>query len=329
MRLPLVVALGGVLGMLTGVAFADEWVRPPARSERFPVWGHANGIQVGLPWGRGPWGLLYVYADAITSTPHHVLNFIAIEPIVGDARGLSELEPSQLDARNGKRFWSADEPDFKPRDPLDAARGVATSDTLQVYIMSERFRNGAQPYVRMTFHSNAPGEVSFETFCAPDATTMSKCVLTATMGNYARLRRIWLRERVEEAGKIWPEYRGKDFADRRYFPLRDLWRSATGEVLFALTPDEADPAASSAPGHWSFLGVPATQYWRIPPDETGDDLTASANGRFMYWRSRNPIPGGIAVENFEIERPFRPGEKSTFGVTTTTVETLRKSFQRK
>jgi hypothetical protein len=39
------------------------------------------------------------------------------------------------------------------------------------------------------------------------------------------------------------------------------------------------------------------------------------NGRYSYWASSSPIPGGISFENFELKSPFKNGERFIFGVT--------------
>ena len=34
------------------------------------------------------------------------------------------------------------------------------------------------------------------------------------------------------------------------------------------------------------------------------------NGRYTYWASKSPIPGGIAYENFELTEPFQSGQSA-------------------
>jgi hypothetical protein len=58
-----------------------------------------------------------------------------------------------------------------------------------------------------------------------------------------------------------------------------------------------------------------TQYWRKASTEVHNDLQCAVNGRYTYWLSRKPLPGGIAYENFELLEPFRDGQQFTFGVT--------------
>jgi len=68
------------------------WVRPAARSPAQPVWGHADGLRVGLAPMPGPRGLLRIYAPYLGHPPERMINFIAVEPIVvgHGRRGFSE-----------------------------------------------------------------------------------------------------------------------------------------------------------------------------------------------------------------------------------------------
>ena len=91
-----------------------------------PVWGHAEGLRVGLHPLRGPRGLLRIYAPDLGHDEGRVINYVAVEPIRSGQphRGLSELEGSKLDGVRGKRFWSMNDPsDATPRDPDRPARG--------------------------------------------------------------------------------------------------------------------------------------------------------------------------------------------------------------
>ena len=46
-----------------------------------------------------------------------------------------------------------------------------------------------------------------------------------------------------------------------------------------------------------------------------DSLRFAVNARFMYWMSHNPVPGGLAFENFELVEDFKDGQMFIFGVT--------------
>jgi hypothetical protein len=57
------------------------------------------------------------------------------------------------------------------------------------------------------------------------------------------------------------------------------------------------------------------EYWAKPPGTSQDDLQVAVNGRYTYWMSRHPIPGGVAFENFEMRERFHPGQRFVFGIT--------------
>lgn len=302
------------------------WVRPAAGGPARPVWGHADGLRIGLAPMPGPRGLLRVYAPYLGHREGRVVNFIAVEPIpTGQShRGLSELEPSRLDPARGKRFWSADTPDDPT--PADAGEAAAPArgkivqedgvETLQVYILVERFDNGAHVYLRLTFRADRPHEVGIATFAHPDSAPLDHCIVTATMGNYARLRQLHLADRTVYAGDLWPRYQGDAFAPHAKFSLSELVRTPEGGAMASATPDEPRPQeAEYAPGtaaHWRYTGDVATQSWR---SETPDpDLQVWVNGRFTYWGSRAPIPGGISYENFEMVAPFHQGNEFWFRI---------------
>ena len=62
--------------------------------------------------------------------------------------------------------------------------------------------------------------------------------------------------------------------------------------------------------HWRFVGRRAVQTWRV--DHPHADLEVLVNGRWSYWASSSPIPGGVAFENFEVSQPFRQGDAYRF-----------------
>jgi hypothetical protein len=270
--------------------------------------------------------LLRVYAPYLRHAEgdDRLINFVAVEPIPAGQphRGLSELEHGALDGVRGKRFWGTDDPaDPAPREPDRPVRGEVVNvdgvEALRVYVGVERFDNGAHVYVRLTFRADRPREVGLAAFARADSVPLAHCVLTATMGNYARLRELHLAGgRVARAGELWPDYRGDGFTPHAKFSLAKLTRTAEGHAVVSATPDEARPQdAAYAPGtksHWKYTGRVARQSWRC--EDPGERLEAWVNGRFAYWASRAPIPGGVSFENFEMVSPFRQGEEFWFGV---------------
>jgi hypothetical protein len=301
---------------------ADQvWVRGEVAGVPLPVWGVAGGLQIGLSPLPGPRGLLRVYAPYLKQPVGHVINFIAVEPIPkgADRRGLSELEFSRLDNKPGKRFWSSNTPD------ADAVTGTPATGVLEaidgkeclsVYVLVERFDNGAHVYLKLTFAADRPHEVRITTHARKDSAPLDYCIVTATMGNYARLRRLKLADKVAVAGELWPDYRGDGFADHAKFPLSTLTRNSEGHAWAVAETDETDlTAASYAPdtrSHWKYLGDQARQGWKS--EQPDPRLEVWVNGRYTYWASQSPIPGGIAFENFEMVSPFRQGEEFIFSV---------------
>lgn len=292
-----------------------DWVRPDGTPTAEPRWGHRDGLQIGLAPLPGPRGLIRIYAPYLDQPRERLLNFVAVEPIPRgtDRRGFSELERSALDAVPGKRFWSADRPGADTHAP---ARGVVDGQQLTVYVMVEPFDNGADVYVRVRFDARRPHEVAFAGFANPASVPLDRLVLTATMGNWARLRQLHLRDRVVEPSGLWPDHSGDGFTAHARFGLDELARDPDGAAVVTATPDEADPtAAAYAPGtaeHWHYVGRRARQGWRVADPAPG--LEAWVNGRYTYWASTAPIPGGVAYENVELVQPFAPGQEYVFTV---------------
>lgn len=308
----------------TAPAVADRrWIRPARTTDAEPRWGHADGIHIGIAPTRGPRGLIRIFAPYLDHPRDRLVNFIAVEPVPAGStrRGLSELEPSTLDpGLDGKRFWSADGPDSTaPRSPRDPARGVVDEvdgvERLTVWIGVEPFDNGADVGVRVRFRADRPHEVEVAGFANDGSVALDRLILTATMGNWARLRRLHLADRVVTARELWPEFTGTGFAEHATFPLAELPREGGGIVVTAVG-DEDDPYAvtysDDTRAHWHFEGRLAQQSWRV--DDPHPEAEAWVNARWSYWASASPIPGGPAFENFEIVEPFRQGAAYRFCV---------------
>ena len=59
-----------------------------------------------------------------------------------------------------------------------------------------------------------------------------------------------------------------------------------------------------------------TQYWRKPKEDgKSGELKARVNGRKVCREAHDPIPGGLAYENFDLVEPFREGQVFVFGIT--------------
>lgn len=309
--------------MITEPEQHGVWIRPSDRVPAEPRWGFADGLQVGIVPPGGPRGLLRIYAPYLDHPRERLINFIAIEPIPegDDQRGYSELEPSSLDPARGKRFWSANDVDSAEIGQGDhPVPGELTTvdgvERLSVVIISERFDNGADVAVRVTFRADRPHEVGVAAFRRPGSVPLRACVLTATMGNFARLRLLDLADRTVTPADLWPDFSGTAFAPHAKFGLAELTRTETGAALVSARPDEDDHGvATYADGtaeHWKYFGHRAVQTWRAPDPDP--ELVACVNGRFTYWASESPIPGGVSYENVELIEPFRQGRELFFAV---------------
>lgn len=303
------------------------WLRPSADDPR-SLWGIRGGIQVSL-WpisvedtgNGGPRGLLRIgYPILKDGAEIGLVNFIAVEPIVDGRRGFSELEHSASDGQQGRLFWTGEHgPDHPVPDP-GTVRSADGIEYLSVRIHSELFNNGAQPIVDLEFRSDRPGEIRLTTSSAPGSAPMEYCVLTATMGNYMRLRELWLRDGMVQAAQVWPDFAGREFTSEAFFSGDRMVTMPDGDLVVCATSDETDPGSVPpdpvAPG-WAYRGsFPLTQYWRKPKNQASShDLQVRVNGRQLYWATHNPIPGGLAYENFDLLEPFYEVQVFEFGLT--------------
>lgn len=323
------VGLAEPAGPLT-VRSKCEWVRPGLNTNQ-PVWG----IRGGLLWaiapagfrGGNPRGLIRLGYPVLHEAGYDLVNFIAIEPVVRGRRGFSELEHSQLDGVPGKRIWagpaaSSPQATFVPG---QLSRGDDGAEVLSVELRVEPFDNGAQVRLTARQRSDRPDELELAVFRQPDSAPLDDCILTATMGNMARVRRLWLDHEQINSLQTYAGYTNDGFAPHREFRLAELHRDSAGNALVAVTSDETRPDLIYPfpdSSFWHYAGVPVTQFWRVPAADVRPELRAVVNARYVYWRSHQPIPGGVAFENFELRQPFRQGQRFVFGITRNTPKEL-------
>lgn len=270
------------------------------------VWPSALG-----EGGGGPRGLFRVGYSRGGRT--QLVNFIAVEPVdMAGRRGFSELERSPSDGRPGLGFAV-----LATTETAGAWRTRVTSASLNVAFRTDRFVNGAGILVNARFDSRRPDEIEFRVRATSDSAALHACILTATMGNFIRARELWLAGRTATAAELWPDYHGYDFAPDRFVPLEQLARDRDGNLVVCITSNEPDPAATrpNARPWWWYRGEPVTQYWKKPRGAWQPDLRAKVNGRYCYWQTRSPIPGGIAFENFELVERYVPDQAFVFGIT--------------
>lgn len=317
----LVLAIGVSTAESSGTPDCFVWPGHGLPADR-PVWGHRDGLQIGIKPTRGPAGLIRVYAPYLGQEFPRVVNFLSIEPaVVGEGgRGQSELEMSRdRPGERGLTFWASNrpQPGVRPEHPIEGEL-VHDGQTFRLFIHTEPFQNGARPVIECRFDQQHPFEVELITHAAADSARMSSCTISATMGNYGLLRHIHLKDnRVVSALDLWKDERLQPmgFFAWRTWPGNELVRTADARYYVQLSTDSPDPSAAEhdanvAP-HWRYVGKKAIHYWRTEADAHPH---AAVNGRLTYWMSQSPIPGGAAFENFELRMPFEPGRRLWFGV---------------
>jgi hypothetical protein len=309
----------------------SQWIRPQKPGDPL-LWGRKDGIVFGLlsPGGLlGPRGLIRVGVISATTGKPELLNYIAIEPVVlgpgtrFSRMAFSELEPSRLDpGLRGKRLWV----DPGTSAASDSYRGDLRTlpnqngpiERLSVQIDVERFTaNNAHVYLIASIDSDHPDELRLAVHQYNDSPALEELTVTATMGNYERLRQLWLKDRIVNSHDLYRTYTGDAFVEHENYPLDEMLRTADGDAIALCTSDEPAPSEVPVTGaeHWRYRLPKLTQYWRVPAHNLQPDLRIRVNGRRVYWASHDPLPGGIAFENFEVRQRYLPGQVFIFGVT--------------
>jgi hypothetical protein len=332
-----------------------EWIRPAARTSP-AVWGIKGGIVFSLwpygvetnadAFGGGPRGLIRIGHEYNGTV--HLINFLAIEPVVNGKIEFSEISPSRADQQWGKLMWAADTDVAKAFVPYAFARGVIdypvandrSVERLRLYVFMEQFGNGAHPYLRLSIRSDKPEEIGIEIFQQQGSAKMERCVVTATMGNYARLRNIYLKDEIIQSTALYAGYADINFVEKEPYPYTKFAKDSKGDFIIPATTNESFAALAGWPQEPAYLNRmswryrPAymlTQYWRKEAAGFDTSLQLRVNGRYYYWSGGSTdrskyirIPGGAAFENFELRENFKPGQKFYFGVTRKTpAEILR------
>ena len=290
MRHAIFVAL--MLTVWSAIGSEAGWIRPGVNTNQ-PVWGLRDGLQFAVPPGEfrgaGPRGLIRLGYPVLTNGGYDLINFIAVEPVVKGRKGFSELERSRLDDVQGKRIWA--EGSVAPATAVtNLAAGTLSTpvpgvEQLDVTLSVERFDNGAHVRLVVSQRNDVPDEIELAIHAEPDSATMDYCILTATMGNMARTRLLWLRDETVSSLKLYPDYRDTGFAAHTFYPLGRLHRTDAGDVLVAVTTDEDNLEATHPfPGtrHWYYAGSKVTQYWKKSRGAFRDDLHAAVNARYTH-----------------------------------------------
>lgn len=195
-------------------ATPKRWVQGEYDEIR-PCWGIAKGLLFGIHPGVGkgdhhPRGLIRLYSPVLPGGKYDLINFIAIEPIVAGRRGFSEMERSRLDGVQGKRIWTAASPtapgDFAKLEPGKITRLAGGVEQLELTLRVEKFDNGAHVYLVIRQRSDLPDEIEMTIHKEPDGKTPQYVMLSATMGNKARARLLWLADGPRSTGNSIPTF---------------------------------------------------------------------------------------------------------------------------
>jgi hypothetical protein len=266
----------------------------------------------------GPRGLIRVGIWNADEKAAELINFIAVEPVVeGSAprrerMAYSELEPSELDSpQRGKRLWTTGARAGKLTAPSGGVEQLAVAIDVEAFTA-----NGARVHLIAQMRSDRPNEVALSVYHHDDSAPIAEHTLTATMGNYERLRLLWLRDRVVDSRQLYEGYDENHFVEGEPYQARDILRLDDGSAFVMCTANEADPGAVRMDhAWWSYDSVKLTQYWRVPPEHIRADLRVRVNGRRVYWAGDVEIPGGASFENFELRQTYSEGQQFVFGLT--------------
>lgn len=325
-----------------------EWIRPENGKDE-AVWGIRNGIVVGL-WpfaiepdsypgegkGGGPRGLLRVGYEFKGKIYH--INFIAVEPIVNGEIEFSEISPSKVDGTWGKLMWANNTEQPGEFYPAAKTRGTITHPDpkhpevkeLFFYVFMEQFLNGAHPYLKISIRNDRPEEIGMEIFNHKNSVPMERCALSATMGNYSRLRLLHLKEQIVDSRKLYQGYDDINFIEKDGYSSEQMLRDKNGDLIVLATSNETFSELSSWPqdpryyarSNWRYRPLfKLTQFWRKESAKYDPSLHVRVNGRSSYWSGGSQdkskyiaIPGGPAFENFEMREKYYPGQKFYFGI---------------
>ena len=341
---PVLFILLSVSAMVRPVAHAQTsgslWVRPQKQGDPL-IWGRRDGIVFGLasPGGiRGPRGLIRIGLYTPGSQEPQLLNFIAVEPVVKGVGSrfsrlsFSELEMSQMDAgERGKRMWvhadkgagsgavSGKLESFRSGNPTATQVDPTTQiERLTVRIDVERYTpEGAHVYVLASIDSDHPKELRLTPMAEKDSAPLEELTLTATMGNFERLRLLWLNNATVSSRNLFNDYNQNAFVEGESYPLPSMLRTGDGDAIAFCSSDERNPRLSTGneTAHWVYNLPKLTQYWRVPGYDVEPNLRVRVNARHDYWASHAPVLGGIAFENFEVRQRYVAGQTFVFGIT--------------
>lgn len=338
--------------------YRDPWIRPSSHNDK-SIWGLKEGIVVSLwpyalegsadGFGGGPRGLLRI-GMASKGRVYH-LNFIAVEPVVNGKIEFSEISPSTVDNQWGKLMWASDDSSRRTGFfPTAISKGVISYpdpsrreiEELSFYVHMEQFKHGAFPYLRIFFRSDRPMELGIQVLNRRGSAKMERCVLTATMGNYSRLRKLYLKDNIIDATQLYKGYDDIHFIEKPAYPANTMLRTKSGDFIAVAATNETFESLANWPQtesyqnriNWRYrMPFAVMQYWRKPADQADPSLQVRVNGRAKYWSGGSldkshyiDIPGGPSFENFELQENYVPNQVYYYGLHKGTIDELIQSF---
>src|SRR3546814_96336 len=198
-----------------------------------------------------------------------MINFLAIGPVVDGKMEFSEISPSKVDGIWGKLLWASDGPEAESYYPTARTRGVVSQirgteqpvEELTVYIFMEHFAHGAAPYLKLSIRTDRPEELSIEVFHREGSAQMDRCAITATMGNYPRLRHLHLKDGVVKSTQLYAGFDGIDFIEKESYPIDQfvedndgyLWALSTGDETMAQLSAWPDDSLAHTKMNWKYI----------------------------------------------------------------------------
>src|SRR3546814_5734903 len=121
---------------------------------------------------------------------------------------------------------------------------------------------------------------------------MERCAVTATMGNYVRLRLLYLKDRVIDARQLYEDYNDIHFVEQEGYPVEEFLKDENGDFIVIAAGNESFAELSAWPqepayqARWTWRYRPffkVTQYWRKESSRFDPSLHVRVNGREKYW----------------------------------------------
>lgn len=119
------------------------------------------------------------------------------------------------------------------------------------------------------------------------------------------------------ADALYFAYTGDDFVEHENYPLDEMLRTRDGGAIVLCTSDEVDP--SNAPVTGKQFGTTASPSNSAlagcsPLHRARSSGSRECEAR-VYWASHDPLPGGIAFENFEVRQRYVAAQQFIFRIT--------------